>query len=562
LPPLPTATPHAMELEPCAHCGAPGAPTFCAACRAVRYCGTACQRANWREHKPRCDYAAPQFCGVHASAEAAVLDKRLQKYVASLPTGNALAALLRHVSPSTRAELVARCIEALDVDRVSVAFSPALGVSTSLRVHGGSDFISSSLLYCAARNLTNMRTLHPDLQERALAVWEAVVDAAPLSQLNGTGDFASRVIEADGSMSNWRPSTALCEVCLSCTRALAPRAVASLLRRGVDVNRHSDDGTTPLLAAVKHQNAALVCQLLNAGAATSARGARGYTALHFLAGMECPAAAAKVRLLAEAGADLEAVNLDGCTPLLLAIERSCGSLRAFDALLAVGASTAPLSTPLPVPHLGVSFTALHFAAYDKNTPGVRRLLGLRGGSTDVDATVVAVAGSARNDAEHSSIFPGATALHIAAMAGLTARHEIVCSLLSAGANLHAIDETGRTPFLWALHRLTPLAVVKALLAGGAADHDGDLATAASYACAVIHELYAPRGIRRAGGAVSAQMLASGRANAAAALGLLLAECARRRVAVPCYDLAHVPPGVVPPELQAAVRALADSQPPS
>jgi hypothetical protein len=58
---LPTTTPHAMDLEPCAHCGAPDAPNFCSGCRAVRYCGAACQRADWHEHKPRCNYIVEQY---------------------------------------------------------------------------------------------------------------------------------------------------------------------------------------------------------------------------------------------------------------------------------------------------------------------------------------------------------------------------------------------------------------------------------------------------------------------------------------------------------------------
>ena len=39
---------------PCAACGKSPARSRCGRCRAVRYCGPACQRAHWKEHKAQC----------------------------------------------------------------------------------------------------------------------------------------------------------------------------------------------------------------------------------------------------------------------------------------------------------------------------------------------------------------------------------------------------------------------------------------------------------------------------------------------------------------------------
>ncbi len=59
----------------CDVCGS-AADTICGACRSRRYCGRACQRADWRAHKPACgrvrraiDAAAEFHAEVHASAQ-------------------------------------------------------------------------------------------------------------------------------------------------------------------------------------------------------------------------------------------------------------------------------------------------------------------------------------------------------------------------------------------------------------------------------------------------------------------------------------------------------------
>jgi hypothetical protein len=48
---------HLTWPDRCAGCGAvPDPPLRCAGCRALVYCSPGCQRADWAEHKSRCEY--------------------------------------------------------------------------------------------------------------------------------------------------------------------------------------------------------------------------------------------------------------------------------------------------------------------------------------------------------------------------------------------------------------------------------------------------------------------------------------------------------------------------
>lgn len=54
-----TTTPRVV-VDPCAHCGASGAPKACAGCGRAKYCNQACQRSHWQHggHKEACAPAA------------------------------------------------------------------------------------------------------------------------------------------------------------------------------------------------------------------------------------------------------------------------------------------------------------------------------------------------------------------------------------------------------------------------------------------------------------------------------------------------------------------------
>jgi hypothetical protein len=44
----------APTMPDCGSCGAPDAPSLCSACKFAAYCGPACQRAAWADHKAVC----------------------------------------------------------------------------------------------------------------------------------------------------------------------------------------------------------------------------------------------------------------------------------------------------------------------------------------------------------------------------------------------------------------------------------------------------------------------------------------------------------------------------
>ena len=72
------AFPHACNNPACSNLSGPsearlvgGRSCVCAGCLTARYCGRACQRANWRQHKPVCKGLAAAAAGVApAAAEA------------------------------------------------------------------------------------------------------------------------------------------------------------------------------------------------------------------------------------------------------------------------------------------------------------------------------------------------------------------------------------------------------------------------------------------------------------------------------------------------------------
>jgi hypothetical protein len=42
------------ETRKCSHCAKKGAPNFCSTCDVTAYCGTDCQRADWKTHRTKC----------------------------------------------------------------------------------------------------------------------------------------------------------------------------------------------------------------------------------------------------------------------------------------------------------------------------------------------------------------------------------------------------------------------------------------------------------------------------------------------------------------------------
>ena len=178
----------------------------------------------------------------------------------------------------------------------------------------------------------------------------------------------------------------------------AAAAVAVLLEAGADPNARDNSGSTPLHLAPAGSRA-LMSALLDAHAGRTiqipnARDAFGYTALHAVARANNPRL---IAALLDAGADIDPLDNEGNTPLLLA----AGSTRR------VGLNVPPPSfSPAAI-------TALAAAGADLEARDKRSL----------------------------------TALHRAASWGQTAT---IAALLEAGANPGALDDDERTPLLVAL----------------------------------------------------------------------------------------------------------------
>jgi ankyrin repeat protein len=192
------------------------------------------------------------------------------------------------------------------------------------------------------------------------------------------------------------------------------RLLRALIERGVDLNA-AHAWTTPLLAATRdswHGRPEAVMTLLANGADPRATDAEGNTPLHHSARSSDPGVAA---LLRDAGAELDALNGEGVSPLGTAC--IAGNWRLARFLLERGAK--------PEPEGGQPVLLAAAGTEEDDAAGVQLLLRHK----------------ARVDARDAL---GRSALHDAAFAGHAG---IVSALLDAGADVHARDGQGRTPLL-------------------------------------------------------------------------------------------------------------------
>lgn len=228
------------------------------------------------------------------------------------------------------------------------------------------------------------------------------------------------------------------------------RLLRDLIARGVDVNA-MQDGINPLLAATRdswHGRPEAVMTLLANGANPQITDREGNTPLHHAARSSDPGVAA---LLRDAGADIDACNHAGVTPLGSAC--ASGNWRLARFLLERGAHTLVE---------GGQPALLSAAAPDEDDPaGVQLLLRHKAAVNERDTR-------------------GRSALHEAAFAD----HANICqTLLAAGAEIGARDTDGRTPLLDAV-RAGALHALEVLIAAGAdvRAKDAHSATALHLAC--------------------------------------------------------------------------------
>ncbi|KAJ5604880.1 ankyrin 2-3/unc44 [Penicillium lagena] len=219
------------------------------------------------------------------------------------------------------------------------------------------------------------------------------------------------------------------------------RVFRLLLERGANAEHADNDGTTPLIHAIRYYNEDAVRLLLQHQVNLQHTDKNGKSALHVAVEN---GRAFLVMLIVSYGANIEAKNAQGRSPLHLAVSRDDQDITLF--LLGKGANPetkdserrTPLHTAAGSIALGMILlgrgvkacvpdiqgnTPLHLAAKAGNETVVKRLLELRADAGYVD---------------HS----GRTPLHMAAAAG---SEPIIELLLRHGAHSNPKDISGLTP---------------------------------------------------------------------------------------------------------------------
>jgi ankyrin repeat protein len=203
-----------------------------------------------------------------------------------------------------------------------------------------------------------------------------------------------------------------------------------LLARKAAVDARTRSGNTPLHAAARHGDAAVVAMLLKAGASVRATNDKGRQPLH-----EAGSVAVAVTLLKQ-GADPNAKAIDKTTPLHAAASE--GKLELAESLLARGAKVDAANddgeTPL---HAAIrTFSSSVTYGFGDQTKTVKRV-DLAPNATRMVSLLLERKANA-NAADRN----GATPLHRAARANDI---DLVRLLLSRKANANARDRDGRTP---------------------------------------------------------------------------------------------------------------------
>jgi uncharacterized protein len=209
---------------------------------------------------------------------------------------------------------------------------------------------------------------------------------------------------------------------MAAARANSPEVVAMLIKAGANVNFQNSQGTTPLMLSIYNDNPEVIAILLDAGADTKAKDYNGETAFDQaqkkakLRGTAVLAALSpdflervkyatlqETQAAIDSGADMEARNDDGATPLMIA------------------------------------------SAYNQDPAVVAALI---------------KAGADVNASDKHGFTPLMWA------AARNPKPVMITTLLGAGASLDARDEDGASPLKWAIRNQQDPPIIAALIAGG------------------------------------------------------------------------------------------------
>lgn len=245
-------------------------------------------------------------------------------------------------------------------------------------------------------------------------------------------------------------------------------ALQELAKRGITAIQEKDSsGSTPLHWACGSNDPTTVKLLLEAGADMEAKDNDGESPLHWACRADCPETAI---ILLEAGADINAKNNDGYTPLHKASFTNKTAITKM--LLEAGADIEATDNKGYAPLLSACLfrrtkiikmlleagadiqvkdnwgdSPLHLACY-LGSPATAKMLLEAGASIDAKNSI------------------GETPLH---KARLTNKTEMTKILLEAGADIHAVDKRGETPLHGSCRR-GETGTTKLLLEAGADIH--------------------------------------------------------------------------------------------